>query len=536
MRRALPALLASCLAASPALAETVPATPADYQQKLATLQPGDTLALAGGDYLNGMNLFDLNGAPGSPIVIEGPASGAPARFLAKSGKNTIDIRRASFVTIRNLVLDGQGVPVDAIKAGGQATDWAHHITIEGCRITGHDNSQQTVGISTKIVAWDWIVRGNVIAGAGTGAYFGNSDGTRAFIGGLIEHNLFADTLGYNMQIKYQLHRQQADVPSVPTDDRVAIIRHNVFIKNDKPSPDGARPNVLVDGPPSSGPGSGDRAEIYGNFFFHNPGDALFQGNGRLHIHDNVLVDSAHAAIRLANHDGKTVIDALVYNNTIYATQTGISFGSAPSGASFVRGNAIFSPSPFNATVTGQTDNVTDSVANAGNYVGAPSTVLGQMDFFPKAGGGLKGSAIDLSPVSSGSDHDRDFNGTLKDGTFRGAYHGEGQNPGWSPDSTLKSGGASGGAGSGGQGPGSGGAASGGVAGGGLAGSTSGGATGTGAASSGGGSGGSGAAASSGDDDGGCGCRVSSTRERHPAWLLLGALLLARRRRAAIRSR
>jgi hypothetical protein len=244
-----------------ARAADVPADPSDYQSKLGSLAPGDTLKLAAGDYADGMNLFDMNGHDGAPIVIEGPASGAPARFLGKSGKNTIDIRDSSYLVIKHLLLDGQDIAgIDAIKAGGQATNWAHNITIENCTITGHDGgetSQQTVGISTKIVAWDWVIRGNVIDGAGTGAYLGNSDGTRAFIGGLIEGNLFRKTLGYNMQVKHQLHRQQADVPAVPTDDRVTIIRHNVFIKQDLPSPDGARPNLLADGFPDSGPGSQD---------------------------------------------------------------------------------------------------------------------------------------------------------------------------------------------------------------------------------------------------------------------------------------
>ncbi|MBK8995908.1 MAG: hypothetical protein IPM35_09200 [Myxococcales bacterium] len=522
-----------------ARAADVPATPADYTSKLSGLGPGDTLKLAPGDYTKGMNLFNLHGAAGSPIVIEGPASGAPARFLGVSGKNTIDIRDASFITIKNLLLDGQGIDgVDAIKAGGQATNYAHHIGIEGCTITGHDageTNQQIVGISTKIVAWDWVIRGNVIDGAGTGAYLGNSDGTRAFIGGLIEGNLFKKTLGYNMQVKHQLHRQQADVPSVPTDKRVTIIRHNVFIKANLPSPDGARPNLLADGFPDSGPGADDHYEIYGNFFFHNDGDALFQGNGRVHFHDNLLVDSKHPAVRLTAHQGKTVIDAFVYDNTIYDTASGISFGSAPSGQKLVAGNAIFSAQPLSG-VTGAVDNVTAAVTEAVNYVVAPSKTLGQMDFYPKSGSALKGSAIDLSSVKADTDYDRDFNGTARDFTYRGAYQGEGTNPGWSPDATLKTGGGSGGtSGSGGNGGGSGagGASSGGASSGGA---SSGGASSGGASSGGASSGGAGAGSAS-DDDGGCGCR-SARRDagRLPGWAL-SALILgwARRRRGRVTS-
>ena len=31
-------------------------------------------------------------------------------------------------------------------------------------------------------------------------------------------------------------------------------------------------------------------EIYGNYFLHNHREALFQGSGRVSLHDNVFVD------------------------------------------------------------------------------------------------------------------------------------------------------------------------------------------------------------------------------------------------------
>lgn len=532
-RAAFIASLVATVAPRFALAADVPATPSDYQAKLSNLKPGDTLKLAAGDYTAGMNLFDLNGEASKPIVIEGPASGAPARFLGVTGKNTIDIRDSSYLTLRNLVLDGQDIDgVDAIKAGGQATNFAHHITIEGCTIRGHDGgetNQQIVGISTKIVTWDWVIRGNVIDGAGTGAYLGNSDGTRAFIGGLIEGNLFKKTLGYSMQIKHQLHRQESDVPSVPKEPRVTVIRHNVFIKSDLPSPDGARPNLLADGFPDSGPGSTDHYEIYGNFFFHNESDALFQGNGRIHFHDNVLVDSKYAAVHLVDHSGKTLIDALVYNNTIYDTASGISIGGTPSGQLWVAGNAIFSPQPLSGA-SGALENVTAAVSEAATYVNQPSKTLGQMDFFPKAGSPLKGSGLDLSKAAADADYDRDFNGTQKDFSYRGAYQGEGKNPGWALDATLKSangsagsGGASGSAGTGTGGGGTAGSASGGAPTGGAAGSTSGGGAGV---------NGTGGASAESSDDGGCGCRAAKDRPSLVVWALVAfGLAGARRRRS-----
>lgn len=522
-------------------AANVPATPSDYTSKLATLAPGDTLELAAGDYTSGMTLSGMNGAQGQPITIEGPAGGA-ARFLGNASRNTIDITNSSYITIRNLTLDGQDiVGIDAIKAGGGATDWAHHITIEGCTIERHDGgttSQQTVGISTKIVAWDWVVRNNLIDGAGTGIYLGNSDGTRAFIGGLIEHNVFRKTLGYNMEIKYQLARES--VPGVPTDDRVTIIRHNVFIKSSSlPSPDGVRPNLLVDGFPDSGPGSNDHYEIYGNLFFHNDDDALLQASGRVHVHDNIFVDSLNPALRMIDHDGKTVIEALVYNNTIYDTATGVAFSSAPSGISLVAGNAIFSPAPISGTMTDEHDDVTDAVSTAASYVVQPSKILGQMDFYPIAGSALHGSVVDVSKASYDVDHDRDFNGTLKDFTYRGAYQGEGTNPGWPLSDGFKpetgSGGTAGAAATGGA---AGTPASGGAAGatGGNAGTTAGGTSGSsgttaisgGSSGSGSGSAGTSNGAASGDDSG-CGCRTRRSGA-NPIALLAIALFVGLSRR------
>jgi hypothetical protein len=544
--------LAVLLSVGSARAADIAATPADYRSKLTTLAPGDNLRLAAGDYADGLPISGLNGTAAAPITIAGPAAEV-ARLLGNASRNTIDIRNSSYITIENLTIDGQDIAgIDAIKASGTAVDWAHHITIENCIILRHDGgatSQQTVGISTKVVAWDWVVRHNLIDGAGTGIYFGNSDGTRAFIGGLIEYNVFRRTLGYNMQIKHQLARES--VPGVPTEERVTVIRHNVFIKDSSlPSPDGVRPNLLVDGFPDSGPGSLDHYEVYGNFFFHNDAEALVQATGRVHVHDNVFVDSLQPALRMVNHEGKTVIDALVYNNTIYDTASGIVFSNAPSGTSLVAGNAIFSATPLSGTMTDEHDNVSAPVANAASYVVFPSEVLGEMDFFPISGSALHGAVVDISKAVSDMDHDRDFNGTSKDFTYRGAYQGEGQNPGFLLDDTFKpmtGGGAGGSTGAGGSSGSAGGGSAGasGTSSGGSATSGGGGVSGSGAAGSGalGGTGASTGGASgtqaAGDgEDSGCAC-ASAARGSGRGVVgvgLLMALLLRRSKRPAIRTR
>jgi hypothetical protein len=203
----------------------------------------------------------------------------------------VEITKSSYVALRNLTIDGRGVDgAFGVSAKGGTSNLVHHIAIEGCTFLHHDAGQQTVAISTKTPTWGWVIRRNRIIGAGTGLYLGNSDGTSPFIGGLIEYNLVQDTIGYNMQIKWQ--KPRPDVSGMPTAPTTTIIRHNVFIKTDRPSPDGDRPNLLLGGFPDSGPGADDRYEIYGNFFYHNPRESLLQASGRVSIHDNIFVDVA----------------------------------------------------------------------------------------------------------------------------------------------------------------------------------------------------------------------------------------------------
>ena len=417
--------------------------PSNYKTLLSQLAPGDTLRLAAGNYVR-LTLDGIHGTAGAWITIAGPASGAPAVIQGESCCNTVQFYGSSFVAIRNLSIDCLGLDVDAINAKSASS---HHILIESCTLYNFGSSQQTVGISTKTACWNWIVRGNTILDAGTGMYFGNSDGSAPFIAGVIEGNLVRHPVGYCIQVKYQT--PYSTVPEMPTGPSATIIRNNVLLKDDRPSPDGSRPNLLVDGFPDSGPGSADLYEIYGNFLFYNSRESLFQGSGRMTIHDNILVGAAsdQSAIYLTDHDAVLKL-ARVYNNTIYGGNRGVNFVNAPRESGAAVGNLIFATTPINlcgscgAVVT--SGNVDDAVGAAGNYVNQPSTTPGSMDFYPKTSCvPCSGAALDLSPYSSDADYDLDFNGTRK-GTFtvRGAYAGSGTNPGWSLNDALKLGGPS----------------------------------------------------------------------------------------------
>ncbi|MGQ0614429.1 MAG: hypothetical protein ACT4PV_11900 [Planctomycetaceae bacterium] len=430
-------LLLLLVAASLAEAAGLFATPADYKTKLLALQPGDTLHLAAGDYPDGMSVSGLNGTAASWITITGPTSGAPAVFLGDlaASRNTIEIWNSSYVALKNLRIDGQDVAfIDGIKAPGGSSNVSHDILIEGCTIVRHGGHQQTVGISTKCPTWNWTIRGNTIVGAGTGIYLGNSTGSDSFVGGLIEYNLIDDPEGYCMQIKYQPSR--TIVAGMPTTPQNTIIRHNVFAKSDRASGDGDRPNLLVGGFPAAGTGSTDLYEIYGNFFFHNPRESLLQAEGRIAIHDNLFVDVAGSAMRLQNHN-MTLRLAQVYNNTIYSAGTGISFGVLPSEGHAVVGNLIFAATGISGPVVNLSGNIVDAAGAAGTYVASPSLTLGSMDFFPKTGQ-CQGPGLDLSAFAAQTAYALDFNGSSKGAaTFRGAYAGEGANPGWRLQKSIK---------------------------------------------------------------------------------------------------
>lgn len=416
--------------ASSAQAADLQADPTNYVSQLGKLQPGDTLHLAAGTYTKQLNITNLNGSPQAYVVITGPDSGAPAIFVGNACCNTVEFVNSSYVAVRNLTIDAQHIAgVFGVSAKGATGNLVHHIRIENNSFLNHDGSQQTVAISTKTPTWGWEIRGNSIVSAGTGLYLGNSDGSSPFVAGLIEGNLIRDTIGYNGEIKFQNPRPT--VPGMPTTPSTTIIRDNVFCKNDQPSPDGDRPNFLVGGFPSTGPGSEDRYEIYRNFFYHNPRESLLQVSGRVTVHDNLFVDVVGNAVLAQNHD-LPLRQAYIYNNTIYSAGSGIRFGSAAVQGDAVIGNLVLAAMPIVGTIANQKDNLTAPVAMGATLLQKPAIVLSGSSFLPLPSQAV-GSPLDLSMFSADTDWQYDFAGTSKGSQrFRGAYASDGNNPGWQP--------------------------------------------------------------------------------------------------------
>ena len=422
------------LVVSAAAAESVyRASPDNYRRSIGLLRPGDTLMLAAGAYSDGLPVRNLSGEPGRPITISGPRRGAAATFIAREGRNTVSIVDSRFVVIRNLVLEGRNLPVDAVKAEGHS-GWAHDITLENLVIRGHGNNQQTVGISTKCPAWNWVLRGNTILGAGTGMYLGNSDGSAPFVAGLIERNLIVETVGYNLQIKHQ--RSRPDIPGMPVGQSATIIRHNVFAKPEAGSTESMRPNVLVGHFPPEGPGAEDDYVVYGNFFYQNRHEALFQGEGNVALYSNLFVNEHGDAIRIQPHND-IPRRILIANNTVLAAGTGISVlqkEGAPLFRQLVTANAVFA----GVALAGgsQTDNVAAPLSEAGTFLNDPLAPLGRLDLFPRRGLAGKEST-GAHPPEPFPDWEKDFNGRVRVPGSIGAYGGGGKNPGWHPRLVLK---------------------------------------------------------------------------------------------------
>lgn len=409
-------VLSSCLYA----AELYYGTPSNYRVLLGRLKAGDSLVLAPGIYREGLPVHGINGEPGKPIVIKGPRAQPFARFVARPNANTVSIVNSAYVQIRNLELDGNGLAVAAVRAEGHA-EWAHHITLESLYIHGHGPYQSAVGIATFCPSWRWVIRNNVIVGAGTGMYLGQSDGSAPFVAGTIEHNVIADSIGYNLQIKHQRPRPQ--IEGMPEEKSVTIIRHNVFAKSaNSSSGKMARPNLLVGHWPPSGPGAEDTYVIYGNVFYQNPSEALFQGEGNIAFYSNVLVNTFGDAINIRPHnDVPRRIE--VFRNTVLAANTGISVsGADPAYTQRVAANAVFASVP----ITGgeQHANKTGPLAEAAEHFANPFAPLGRLDLAPKPGK-LITEPLNVLPEAPFPDLDRDFDGRVYLSPIAGAYAGDG---------------------------------------------------------------------------------------------------------------
>lgn len=418
---------------SPAISQAEIAGPDTYLTAIAKADPGSIIQLEPGQYMQGIPLVGLNGTHDKPIVIEALDPKRPPQFIARSGKNTVSIIDSSYIQLRNIIFDGRDLAVDAIKAEGYSR-FAHHITLEGLKIINHGLHQGIIGISTKCPAWGWVIRHNTIVRAGTGMYLGNSNGAAPFFSGVIENNLIYDTLGYNLQIKHQ-HVRNTKV-ALPPGPHVTIIRHNVFSKFGNASTERfARPNVLVGHLPPEGPGADDRYAIYGNFFYANATEALFQGEGNIALYSNLFLNPLGNAVHIQPHNDKPK-NIWIFHNTIVANGNGVRLlGTSEDYLRLFSGNIIFAKHHLDDG--DYEDNLFGYFPQgAETYFVEPLASPGKINLKPKnSQQQVIEKACRLSEVFP--DANKDFDGASYQQCNVGAYAKGSKAGGWIPSFTIK---------------------------------------------------------------------------------------------------
>jgi hypothetical protein len=425
MNKIVPTILIFILLINFAFGAEYTATPANYQSFLKKLKPGDTLTFSEGEYKGNLQLDDIHGEEEAMIVLQGIEG--KTIFMATADENTINFINCSYIHLKNFKLNGNHLKVDGIKMkqGG----YCHHLIIENNTIINYDDNQQQNGISSKGTVWNISIIGNIIEGAGTGLYLGNSDGSAPFIGGLIEKNAVINTIGYNMEIKHQLARNEtAEVPALAK----TIIRHNVFSKQKKGvgNSSGNRPNVLVGHFPLTGKGKDDEYLIYGNFFYENcMGEALFQGEGNIAFYNNVLVNSQSHGIHIQKHNDKPR-NIKVFFNTIVTKTDGLRISSGDAGfKQLAIGNLVFSNTEIGAPEN--VGNLKFSYEAAKDNLVSPYDEIGTLNLFPQPNK-AKGEKLTIENLLKYPDANYDFNGVPRTGLFRGAFEGTGMPYRWLP--------------------------------------------------------------------------------------------------------
>jgi MYXO-CTERM domain-containing protein len=498
------ACLLALAVTSPALAVDIEVTTvADFNSKLATVKPGDSLILKGGTYsFAGRLLLTLKGTAAQPITIRSKTGERAIITRADAAQNTIDMDGAEYLKLQGLEIKGGS----ACLAIGNS----NFITLEENEI--HECGDVAIAANRAGNMKGFVIRKNNIHhthGTGEGMYLGANDGTSCtFNDGLIELNWVHElnTVGI----------EQGDGIEVKKNSTGNIVRDNVVHDTNYP--------CITTYSTLTGVNTFERNVLW------KCGDHGIQATADVVIRNNIVLSAVSDGIRLQAGAAGSPKNAVIVNNTILKADGNAVRIDSTVGPVTLANNAIYGGALAldlrGGTVTAKNNvgigstqgagaaaafNATGSLAN--DFIMASMSGTVPNDVFPKAGGALvgKGDAA-LQPMD-------DFDGTSRAGSSDvGAYKFDPSGkPKWPLAASIKNI-------MNGAGPGDGGASSSGGSGGsGGAGSSSGG-VGT-------SSGVAGTPAAGSDSSSGCGCR-SVESDRSPCGVaLFGIALLWHRRRA-----
>ena len=267
-----------------------------FAHAVPLLGPGDTLLVRAGTYAQSINTYDFSITPGeswdNPVTVAA-YPGETVVLRPDAGTEVLRIMATSYVVFEGLVLDASLVETNAVKITytGESND-AHHIRLVGCEVMNAPG------------------QGLLVGSAGSG------DGYNEFIGLSVHDNGTTDFdhgfyIGndYNLVEGCEVYRNSGWGVHIYNGYEGESADHNIV-----------RGNLVHDNA-----AAGDRGV----------GIGLYSGTG----------NAAYNNVSWGNKNGISLnyglVDALVYNNTVYGNaEYGIIVGEDSTGAQ-LRNNVVY---------------------------------------------------------------------------------------------------------------------------------------------------------------------------------------------------
>lgn len=187
--------------------------------------------------------------------------------------------------------------------------------------------------------------------------------------------------------------------------------------------------MLVGHWPRAGPGADDHYLVYGNLFYQNPHESLFQGEGNIALYNNLFVNHFGDAIRIQPHNDTARIVSVFYN-TVIASGSGITLlrrERNPAYPQLVTANTVFSRSRIRDTFL--EGNLTGELTEASGFLARPFAPSNEMNLVP-AGSNIRENAESTVRFDIYPDSNLDFDGDLHGKSRIGAYAQDKVRPRW----------------------------------------------------------------------------------------------------------
>ncbi|HET9941266.1 MAG TPA: right-handed parallel beta-helix repeat-containing protein [Candidatus Eisenbacteria bacterium] len=388
-------------------------TGSSFETAVESLAPGDTLTVHAGTYDGtGRISITVPGTAARPVLVRGaPDEARPliTRPAGSTAQNTINIEGASYLTMSNLEISGNGDGIN-MSLG------PHHITIEDCEVHHVD-----VGINFRSSMNHVTVRRNHVhdtgmdGSTGEGLYVGCNDGSCAVSESLIENNWIHDTMAAT----------QGDGIEIKLGSWGNVVRDNV-VYNTK------YPGILLYGTMGNARNVVERNALW------NCGDSGIQAAADAVIRNNLILESPGNGFNSQDHNGVTPNRIEFVNNTIVGGSPVLRLSNwANKQGMILANNAIYSSGGYSVgSLTGVvvTGNVAYPATSALPATGVTTGYGTSVDFVNATARNVYPSVnsklLDVAnAVYAPSD---DFNGTARTGVPEaGAYTWTQQaNPGW----------------------------------------------------------------------------------------------------------